>query len=248
MSGHSKWSKVKHQKETLDASKGKLFTKLANAITIAVKQSGGIADPGSNFKLRLIIDKAKSLNMPKDNIERAIQRAAGKGEGIDLQEVVYEAFGPGGVGIIIEATTDNKQRTVSEIKNILERGGGGLAASGSVSHLFKLVGLINITRENHPFDKIMEAAINSGAIDIEDTDKIVEVYTLPADLHKIKEALKGAGFSVASFELFYRPTTTIPVNSPATAKQILKLLADLEELEDVKSVFANFDIPDEYLQ
>jgi len=247
MSGHSKWSKVKHQKASSDAARGKIFTKLANAITIAVRENGGIADPDTNFKLRLVIEKAKNVNMPKENINRAIERAKGVGEGSSLEEAIYEAFGPGGVGIIIEAATNNKQRTVSELKNILERSGGVLAASRAVSHFFKLVGLINISRADKSFDTIMEAAINYGAIDIEDAGETIEVYTAPSDLHKIKEALSNAGFTVSSFELFYKPITTVPITDQKMSQQILKLLSDLEDREDVQKVFANFDIPDQFL-
>jgi len=248
MSGHSKWSKVKHQKEASDASKGKLFTKLANAIIIAVKQGGGITDLQSNFRLRLAIDKAKSFNMPKDSIERAVKRAVDKNTTDQLQEIVYEAFGPAGVGIIIEANTSNRQRTVAELKNILDRGGGVLAETGAVSYLFKYVGVIQILKDNYAFDQIMEAALNYQAVDLEDIGDKVEIYTLPSDLHRIKELLEKDGFKIISFELFYRPTTTIPVTDRVTAVKVLELLTILEEMEDVKSVHANVDIPDEYLK
>ncbi len=247
MSGHSKWSKVKHQKEATDAAKGKIFTKFTNAITVAVRE-GGSPDPNFNFKLRLVIDKARSLNMPKENIERAIERALKAGEEGALQEVVYEAFGPVGVGIIIEAATDNKQRTVSDLKNILERGGGVLAASGSVSHLFKYMGLINIEKKNLSQDKIMEEAIEAGAADLEDSGETVEIYTDPSNLHRVKESLEAKGLAISSFELYYRPTSTVPINDPQKADQILKLLAAIEEMEDVQKVFANFDIPDEFIK
>lgn len=247
MSGHSKWSKVKHQKQATDAAKGKIFTKFANAITVAVRE-GGSPDPNFNFKLRLIIDKARSLNMPKENIERAIERARGGEEGQILQEVVYEAFGPLGVGIIIEAATNNKQRTVSDLKNILERGGGVLAASGSVSHLFKYMGLINLEKKTFSLDKIMAEAIEAGAEDLEDTGDTVEIYTTPSTLHKVKESLEAKSMVVSSFELYYRPQNTVPINDPQKADQILKLLSAIEEMEDVQKVFANFDIPDEFIK
>ena len=247
MSGHSKWSKVKHQKEATDAVKGKVFTKFATAIIIAVRGGGGSTDPEANFKLRLAIEKARSYNVPKENIERAIARGKGAASGEGLSEVVYEAFGPGGVGIIIEAATDNKQRTVSELKNILERSGGSLGTTGSVSHFFKLVGLITALKEKKSYDEIMEGALNAGASDLEEGEENVEIYTEPGNLHKVKEALLLAHFSVSSFELVFRPITTIPITDPNVARQVLKLLATLEEREDVQKVFANFDIPDEYL-
>lgn len=247
MSGHSKWSKVKHQKEATDAVKGKVFTKLANAIIVAVRESSGVTDPEANFKLRLAIERARSFNMPKENIMRAVEKGKGIGGAGQLTQTVYEAFGPKGVGIIIEATTDNKLRTVAEIKNILERGGGVLATTGAVAHFFQLTGLIHITKENKTFDEIMEAAINSGAIDLEDTDETVEIYTNPADLHIIKEKLIKNGFCVSSFELFYRPKNTIPIDNREDSKKVLDLLAALEEIEDVQKVSSNFEIPDAFL-
>jgi YebC/PmpR family DNA-binding regulatory protein len=247
MSGHSKWSTIKHQKEATDAVRGKIFTKLANAIIIAVKQGEG-SDPQSNFKLRLMIEKARELNMPKDNIERAIERAKGKIEGAGITEAIYEAFGPGGVGIIIETASDNKQRTVAELKNILERGGGVLATTGAVSHFFQLVGLITVTPVTKSSDQIMQAALDTGAIDLEESPNLVEIYTNPKDLHEIKMTMEKKGIPVSSFELFYRPTTTVPINDSQTASSILKLLSSLEEMEDVQKVFANFEIPDEYLK
>lgn len=248
MSGHSKWSKVKHQKEATDKAKGKIFTKLTNAIIVAVKEGGGVTDPLSNFKLRLIIEKARSFNMPKENIDRAVEKAAGIGSNDAIQEVMYEAFGPEGIGIIIEAVTNNKQRTVSDLKNILEKGGGVLAASGSIAHLFDHVGRISIPRNGKTFDEVMEQAVNAGAIDIEDTEDEFEVYTTPSSLHKIKESLQSSGISVSYFELYYRPKTVIPIQDKSKAQQILQLLSSIEEFDDVQKVFANFDIPDQYTQ
>ena len=247
MSGHSKWSKVKHQKEATDAVKGKIFTKLANAITLAVKQSGGNTDSGSNFKLRLVIEKARMYNMPKDKIERSLERGKGKTSDVQIEEGVYEAFGPGGVGILIEAATDNKQRTVSELKNVLERGGGVLATTGAVSHFFQYVGLIHVPKNGNSFEKIMEVAIASGAIDIEDDSETVEIYTSSADVHKIKEMVEAQGLPVSSFELYYKPITLIPVSNRNSAEKVLRLLSSLEEIDDVQKVFANFDIPDEFI-
>lgn len=240
MSGHSKWSKIKHQKKTTDALRGKTFTKLSRAITIAVKEGGGV-------RLRLAIDKARSFNMPKENIERAIERAERSGEGESLTYGLYEAFGPGGVGIIIEVATDNKKRTVAELKNVLDRGESTLAASGSVSHFFKLVGLINVIKQDKTFDEIMEVALEVGACDLEDLGETVEVYTDPSELHKIKEKIVSFSVKVSSFELFYRPVIAVSISDVNTAKSILKLLSALEGLDDVQRVFANFDIPDEYL-
>lgn len=247
MSGHSKWSKVKHQKESTDAARGKIFTKLTNAIIIAVKKSGGVSDPGTNIKLRLAIEKAKEANMPKEKIERAIERGKGSDVADNLEETVYEGFGPGGVGIMILTASNNKQRTVAELKNILERGGGRLVTSGSVAHLFDFVGLITVSKDKKSFDEIMEAALLTGAVDLEDAGNVVDIYTKHGDLHKVKEVLTSNGLSVTSADLFYRPKATIPIKDRGTAAKILSLLTSLEDIEDVQKVFANFDIPDEFL-
>lgn len=246
MSGHSKWSKVKHQKEATDAVKGKAFTKCANAIIIAVKE-GGTSDPESNFKLRLAIEKAREYNMPKDKIEKAIERASGAGEGGSMEQVVYEAFGPGGIGIIIEAVTDNKQRTVSALKNILERSGGVLATTGAVSHMFQYTGLINIPKQNKSFDTLLEQAISAGASDIEDLGESVDIYTTPSDLHKVKSIMEKQ-LPINSYELYYRPSVEIRIDDKNKAENILKLISNIEEYEDVHKVYANFDVPDEFLK
>ncbi len=247
MSGHSKWSKIKHQKGATDAAKGKVFTKILRAIYIAVKESGN-ADPESNFKLRLAIEKAKEANVPKENIERALVKAKGSAEGANIEEVVYEAFGPGGVGIIILAVTENKLRTVAEVKNILDRGGGSLAGMGAVIHFFKYCGSISVAKNGKTYDQIMEEAINIGAEDLEDSGEYAEIFTQPKDLHKLKEALQKANFTVSHSELVYRPITLVPVQDPGKAKKILSLLSVLEEVEDVQKVFANFEIPDSYFK
>lgn len=248
MSGHSKWSKIKHQKESTDTTKGKIFTKLANAIIIAVKTGGGITDPGGNIRLRLAIEKAKSANMPKDKIARAVERGKGSDQNDNLEEALYEGFGPFGIGILIETTTNNKQRTVSELKNTLERGGGTLATSGSVTHFFNFVGLITVNKEGKSFDQILEIAINVGAIDAEDTGNTIDIYTNHADLHKVKEELLKYGLTIQSCELYYRPIITVAITDQQIAQKILSLLTTLEEIEDVQKVHANFDIADEFLQ
>ncbi len=248
MSGHSKWSKVKHQKESTDATKGKIFTKIANAIIVAVKQGGAVTDPNDNIRLRLAVEKAKSANMPKEKIDRAIARGRGTAAEDNLEQSVYEGFGPAGVGIMIETASNNKQRTVAELKNILERFGGRLATSGSVAHFFNLVGLITIPKIGKSFDELMEKAIAAGATDIEQVGETIDIYTDHSDLHKVKEELIKYGLPVSSFELFYKPVTTIPVSDENTAKRVLSLLENLEQIEDVQKVHANFDIPDELLK
>ncbi|OGF99167.1 hypothetical protein A2Y99_04990 [Candidatus Gottesmanbacteria bacterium RBG_13_37_7] len=247
MSGHSKWSKIKHQKASTDKTRGLLFTKITSAIILSVKESGGNTDPDSNFKLRLAIEKAKSINMPKENIERAIERGKGTGTGANLEHYIYEVFGPKGIGILVEVASDNKQRTVALVKNVLDRHGGILAATGAVSYMFDLVGLISIQKKDRLLDDVMALVVDAGAIDIEDTKETFDVYTKPADLHRIKEEIEKNHLTVNSYELFYRPKLSVPITDSSTASQILKLLSSLEELEEVQRVSANFDIPDEYI-
>ncbi|MBI3380067.1 YebC/PmpR family DNA-binding transcriptional regulator, partial [Candidatus Gottesmanbacteria bacterium] len=203
--------------------------------------------PQGNIKLRLAIEKARNSNMPKEKIERAIERGKGDSAEDNLEESLYEGFGPAGVGIMIETASNNKQRTVAELKNILERGGGRLATSGSVSHFFSLVGLITVPKLSKPFDEMMEEAIEVGAIDLEDAGDMIDIYTNHDDLHRIKEVLEKKGIPISSFELFYKPNTTIPITDVRIARQMLNLLTTLEEIDDVQKVYANFDMPDELL-
>src|SRR5258708_2782024 len=183
MSGHSKWATIKRQKGTNDEKRGAVFTKLSKAITIAVKQGGGIPDPNQNFKLRLAIDSARNANMPKDNIQRAIEHAAGK-QADTLEEVVYEGFGPGGISIIVEAMTDNKNRTTSEIQNIFNKNGGNMAQMGAVAYQFQQLGRIIVAREGKSVDDIFLEAADAGALDVEEADNEVFIYTKPSDLAK----------------------------------------------------------------
>jgi len=247
MSGHSKWAQIKRQKGVADIKRGQTFTKLANAVTIAVRQGGGIADPESNFRLRLAIEKAHQANMPKENIERAVKRAQGK-EGGELEEVIYEGYGPGKVAIVVEAATDNKQRTTAEIRNIFEKGGGILGGKGSVAYLFDAVGQISLKKEGKSPDEIMLAAIDLGAQDVEETPDSVEVYTKPEGLNQVKEKLVGQSFKVVSAELEMRPKTTVVISDPGMAQKILEFVEKLEGLDDVQKVYANFDIPEELLK
>ena len=240
MSGHSKWSKVKHQKEATDAIKGKIFTKLSSAIIIAVKEGGG-TDSDSNFKLRLAIDKAKSLNMPKENIQRAIEKAEKKEGGEDLNEVLYEAFGPSGVCLLIKAVTDNRQRTVSELKNTLEKGGGVLAASGAVSHFFKSVGFIEVSKNAFTAESVFEKAVNAGAEDIEEMPESVFIYTAPMDLHKVGESLRKEGLKIITSELYFRPFEVLSVTYE-DGEKIKKFIEIIEQREDVLRVFSNIKI------
>ncbi|TSC54087.1 MAG: hypothetical protein LiPW16_160 [Microgenomates group bacterium LiPW_16] len=246
MSGHSKWSQIKRQKGLADQKRGQAFTKLAN-ITIAVRAGGGITDPNSNFKLRLAIEKAKALNMPKENIQRAIERAKGAGAR-ELEEVIYEGFGPSGVAILIEVATDNRQRTAQEIKNIFENSGGRLAGPGATAYLFQNVGMISVALAGKTVDEVMEQAIEAGAQDLEEAGEEILIYTKPEELHQVQEKLTQAGLKIVEAELTFKPVSTIPITTSAEAAKILSFLEKLEANEDVQRVFANFDIPDEILK
>lgn len=243
MSGHSKWSTIKRQKGAADIKRGQLFTKLANAISIAIKQGGGSIDPGINLKLRLAIDAAKSANMPKNNIERAIQRVAGKELG-DIEEVVYEGFGPGGFSVIVEAITDNKQRTTPIIKSIFDRGGGNLGIPGSVSYLFQQRGQILANKERRGLEEIFLIAADSGAEDVVDMGRNVLIYTRPDVLTKIRDDLVQKGLSIESAELIRLPVIPIPVTDSKTAEAIVSFIDKLEEQDDVQKVYVNCDIPE----
>lgn len=244
MSGHSKWATIHRQKELNDAKRGQAFTKVANAITIAIRSSGGMADPESNFKLRLAIEKARAVNMPKENIQRAIARATGEGEGGKWEEVVYEGYGPNGVAILVEAVTDNKQRTGQEIKNIFERGGGSLGGPGSVDFQFERVGLVTLTKPANAEEAILKI-MDLGVEEVEESEDVIEVYTRPEELETTKKRLEEAGFSPSGVELVRRPKSSILVNDLQTAQRILTLTEKLEEQSDAQRVFANFDIPQE---
>jgi len=237
MSGHSKWSTIKRQKGVADAKRGQLFTKLSQAITIAVKQGGGVTDPNSNFKLRLAMDKGRGANMPKEIIQRAIEKAKG-GAGGDMEELVYEGFGPGGVAFIVETVTDNKQRTVSEVKNIFDKNGGNLGAQGSVSYLFKKAGEIVIKKAGQTSDEILDIVLDAGVEDMEEGDDVVYLYTDPQNLIHVSNALSEKGLVVDSAELVFRAETTVSVDEEIE-KKIFSLLEKLEDLDDVQKVYTN---------
>lgn len=247
MSGHSKWSQIKHQKGITDQKRGQMFTKLGNAIAITVKESGGVADPNSNFKLRLAIEKARQANMPKSNIDKAIERGLGKGEEGSLEEITYEGYGPGKVAILIQAATDNRQRTYAKLKNIFSEFGGNLAGPGSVAYFFQNCGAIRVKKENLTADQYLEIALAVGSQDFEDVGESIIFYTEVSDLHKIKELLEAKKLNVIESELVFRPTTTIKIEDKETAEKLLNLVNKLEEDDDVQKVSANFDIPESLL-
>jgi YebC/PmpR family DNA-binding regulatory protein len=236
MSGHSKWSKVKHQKAVTDVVKGAAFTKASRAITVAVAEGGGATDPDHNFRLRLAIDQARAVNMPKDTIARAIER--GGGRDASLQSVRYEGYGPGGVAVLVEAATDNKNRTVSQVKQVFERYHGSIATPGAVAFLFEPAGVILIEKKGTTYDTIFEKAVEAGASDIAEKDTVFEVYAKPELLESVSNKLKNLGLSIENAELIMKPTRTIPLTED-NARTIEKLTDDLAALDDVQQTYDN---------
>lgn len=241
MSGHSKWSSIKHKKGALDAKRGQLFTKLAREVTVAANQGGG-ADPTMNAGLRIAVQRAKDANMPNANIERAIQRAVGGGDADQLVEVTYEGYGPGGTAVLVEAVTDNRNRTVAEVRLAFSRGGGNLAEAGAVSWQFDLRGLVAVSAAGVDPDEVQLAAIEAGAHDVSFDDEEVEVVTEPGDLETIRRQLVEAGFAVARSEIARVPQSVVELDEKA-AEQTLRLLERLDELDDVSRVYSNADFP-----
>ena len=248
MSGHSKWSQIKRQKGAADIKRGQTFTKMANAITIAVREGGG-GDPASNFKLRLAIDQARSVNMPKENIQRAIERGLGSsGSGVSqLEAVTYEGFGPAKVVLLITAVTDNRNRTTAEIKGAIEHSGGTFASPGAVSWMFTDEGVVTVLKNGRSLDEVFDLAAEVGAQDVEEAGDVVIIYTKPNEIESIKNALSNKGLVVQGAELAKKPTTTVVITDKETAQKVLSLMEKLEELEAVVKVWSNFDIPDELL-
>lgn len=238
MSGHSKWATIKRQKGATDIKRGQQFTKLANAIVIAVKQGNGTIDPEINYKLRLAIDKARSYNMPKENIERAMSKAKGAGESGSLDEAVYEGFGPGGSALIIETVSDNKQRTISEVKNVVEKNGGTLGNQGSASYLFQRVGEIAASAQGKTPDELLELAVELDSTDYVEDEGDVIFYVDHKNLFISKKALEEKGMPIASAEVVFKPLSYVDV--PEEEKQKLtNLIEKIEELGDVQNVFTN---------
>lgn len=243
MSGHSKWATIKHKKGAADAKRGKVFTKIIKEITVAARMGGG--EEESNPRLRTAVIKAKSANMPKDNIERAIKKGTGDLEGVDYVELNYEGYAPGGVGLLIETLTDNKNRTAADVRTILAKSGGQLASTGAVSYMFKRKGLIGYNKESLDFDKLFEAALEAGAEDVSDDNGYIEVVTDPSDFANVLEKLQAAGFVQESAEVSMVPDTRASLSNEATAK-VLRLIERLEDNDDVQSVASNLEIPDDF--
>ena len=240
MSGHSKWATIKRQKGVNDAKRGQLFTKLANAITISVRQGGGNTDHEFNASLRLAVDKAKASNMPKENIERAIQKGAGGAGGAELDEVLYEGFAQGGVGILVEAVTDKKQRTVAEVKNILEKNGGNMAGQGAVSYLFQRAGEIIVPKNGKSSDEILSIAMEYNVSDFDEDEDAVYLYTDPSSLQSATKGVESAGLTIGEASLIYKPMSRMGIASEAEEK-VLQLIEKVEELDDVQKVYSNLE-------
>ena len=244
MSGHSKWSTIKRKKGAADAKRGKIFTKLIREIATAAGLGG--ADPDANPRLRLAIDKARTANMPKDNIERAIKKGTGATEGAAYEEVTYEGYGPGGTAVMVETLTDNKNRTVGEVRHVFSRYGGNLGASGCVNYLFEKKGLIQFDTGGLDTDALLEAALEAGADDVQEEDDSLTVVTSPSAFEQVKRGLQEAGHSPVHATISLEPMSTVELGGKE-AESMLALADALEDLDDDQSVNANFDIPDEEL-
>lgn len=241
MSGHSKWSTIKRQKGAKDAARGALFTRLGNAIAVAARSG---ADPEMNFSLRLAIDKAKAANMPMTNVQRSIDRGSGKLGGAQIQEVMYEGYGPGGVAILVECATDNINRTYPEVRLAFSKHGGNIAEKGAVAFQFDHKGMIRVTGSG---DDILLAALDAGAEDVQEEGDESVIYTAPTDLAKVRDSLKAADLAIVEAELTYVPNNTVEINDAATAGKIMRLMDALEEQDDVVNTHVNFDITEEVL-
>ena len=245
MSGHSKWASIKHKKGAADAKRGQLFTKLIKEITAAARSGGGNME--GNPHLRMAVLKAKESNMPKENIERAIKKGTGELPGVSYEEVIYEGYAPGGVAVLVEALTDNKNRTSAEIRNIFSKNGGNMAGAGSTAWIFQKRGYILVDKNRISEEKLMELALGAGSEDLRSEGISYEVITAPKDFDGVKEALSKAGLEWQSAELTMLPASTVPIRDEATAKKVLAFLEALEDHDDVNHAYGNFDIPDEIL-
>jgi YebC/PmpR family DNA-binding regulatory protein len=247
VSGHSKWSSIKHKKGAADAKRGKLFSKLARAIIVAAKEGGG--DPTNNLALQNAIEKARSYSMPKDNIDRAIAKGTGEGaDGASFETVVYEGYGPEGVAVIVEALTDNRNRTASDVRHIFTKYGGNLGATGAVAWQFERRGVVVVPAEGVDEEELLLAAADGGAEDVEQDGDVFQVTSAVENLASVREAVEAAGFTVDSAELSMIPKTTVAIDDESKAKSIMRMIDALEENDDVQDVYANFDIPERVLE
>jgi YebC/PmpR family DNA-binding regulatory protein len=247
LSGHSKWSSIKHKKGAADAKRGQLFSKLARAIIVAAKEGGG--DPANNLALQNAIEKARSYSMPKDNIDRAIAKGTGEGaDGANFETVVYEGYGPEGVAVIVEALTDNRNRTASEVRHLFTRHGGNLGATGAVAWQFERRGVVVVPGEGVDEEELLLAAADGGADDVEQDGDVFQVTSPVEQLASVRLAIEAAGFTIDSAELSMVPKTTVAIEDETKAKSIMRMIDALEENEDVQDVYANFDIPERVLE
>jgi len=245
MSGHSKWSSIKHKKALKDAKRGKAFTKFIKEITVAARMGGG--DINANPRLRTAVLTARQQSMPADNIERAIKKGTGELEGVTYEEVTYEVYGPGGVAVLVQVLTDNRVRTVAELRNLVTKQGGNLGAAGSVAYLFQKRGVITVDRAGIDEDRVMEVALEAGADDVRDAGDILEVLTTPEGFETVREALEKASVTLASAEVTMMASTSVTI-SGKSAEQMIRLLEALEDHDDVQSVASNMDISAEELE
>jgi YebC/PmpR family DNA-binding regulatory protein len=246
MSGHSKWHSIKHKKGAIDAKRGKLFTKVIREMTIAARLGGG--DPDSNPRLRTAVDKAKAANMPADNIKRAIQKGTGELPGTSYEELTLEGYGPGGVAILVEGSTDNRNRTVSEIRHLFTKHGGNLGAAGCVSYMFQPRGYLAVAKEKTSEEQLMELTLEHGAEDIQDAGEVWEVYTQPGSLDAVVSAVKGAGIEPEESQHGKYADTPVSLEGGSKVQQMLRLLEMLEDHDDVQNVWTNADISDKELE
>jgi YebC/PmpR family DNA-binding regulatory protein len=247
VSGHSKWSTIKHKKGAADAKRGKLFSKLSRAIMVAAKEGGG--DPATNLALQNAIEKARSYSMPKDNIERAIAKGTGEGgDGSSFETVVYEGYGPEGVAVLVEALTDNRNRTASDVRHLFTKHGGNLGATGAVAWQFERRGVVLVAAEGTDEDDLVLAAADAGADDVERDGDVFQVASAPELLAAVRGALEQAGFAIESAELSMVPKVTVAIADEATARKVVRLVEGLEDSDDVQDVYANFDIPESLLE
>jgi YebC/PmpR family DNA-binding regulatory protein len=247
LSGHSKWSSIKHKKGAADAKRGKLFSKLSRAIIVAAKEGGG--DPTNNLSLQNAIEKAKSYSMPKDNIDRAIAKGSGAdADDAAFETIVYEGYGPEGVAVIVEALTDNKNRTAADVRHMFAKNGGNLGATGAVAWQFERTGLVVVPAEGVDEDELLLVAADAGAEDVKQDGSVFEVTSPPESLSAVRAAIEAAGMQVDSAELVLVPKVTVAVEDEAKARQVMRLIDALEDNDDVQDVYANFDIPEQVLE
>ena len=245
MSGHSRWSQIKRKKGKADVQRGKLFSKILREITVAAKNGGG--DPKANMRLKAAIESAKASNMPQDNIKRAVQKGTGELPGESYEEVTYEGYAPGGVAFMASVLTDNRNRTASEIRHVFEKHGGNLGSSGAVAWMFERKGLILVDADKIGEDDLLAKALDAGATDMRRVEKAFEITTAPAEMEAVRDALAKAGVPILEAQVTYVPQSTVRVEGKDAAS-VVRLIEALEELDDVQSVYANYDIPDEVLE